>query len=73
MGVFKVFLAERYLAIRYFWEIFHMRGELLSLNVILRKFYVNKPFWFIGIFMFLFSCTEFLRNCRHFSNRIALP
>lgn len=50
-----------------------MRGELLSLSVILRKFYVNKPFWFIGIFMFLFSCTEFLRNCRHFSNRIALP
>ncbi len=50
-----------------------MRGELLSLNVILRKFHINKPFWLIGIFRFLFSCTEFLRNCRHLFNRIALP
>lgn len=66
-------LAERYLSIRYFWEIFHMRGELLSSSVILRKFYMNKPFWLIVIFRFLFSCAEFSRNCRHFFNRIALP
>lgn len=50
-----------------------MRGELLSLNAILRKFYINKLFWLIDMFRFLFGCTEFLRNCRHFSNRIALP
>ncbi len=50
-----------------------MRGELLSLNALLRKIYINKPFWLIGIFRFLFSYTEFSRNCRHFSNRIALP
>ncbi len=39
-----------------------MRGELLSLSVILRKFYINKPFWLIGIFGFLFACAEFSRN-----------
>ncbi len=50
-----------------------MRGESLRLNAIMRKFYVNKPLCLIGMFRFLFGCTEFLRNYRHFSNRIALP
>ncbi|EGR3506481.1 hypothetical protein DC852_25130, partial [Vibrio parahaemolyticus] len=73
LGVFKVLLAEGYLAIRYFWEIFYMRGELLRLNAILRKFYINKPFWLIGIFRFLFIYTEFSRNYCDVSNRIASP
>ncbi len=50
-----------------------MRGELLRLNAILRKFYINKPFWLIGIFRFLFIYTEFSRNYCDVSNRIASP
>lgn len=50
-----------------------MRGELLSLNAILRKFYINKPFWLLGIFRFYFYLAEVLRNFCDVSNRIASP
>lgn len=50
-----------------------MRGELLSLNVILRKFYINKPLWLLDIFGFYFCLAEVLRNFCDISNRIASP